>query len=171
MGRLVCVEEDGLYVEGVLEIDASGEVVWEWWMSNHLCAGCDEPTRVDVNSGSGHDKADWVHANSLVYDAEHDVLLLGGAYTSEVYIIDHSAPRERPLLVVEGGVASGSLLYRWGSGRLGEQHDVRVTGCAAGASSSVCFSVFNNGRYRSAGACAFGPDGAQTTSCSGYAYS
>ena len=40
-------------------------------MSNHVCAECaDELRRVDINSGVGHAKADWVHANSLVYDGE-----------------------------------------------------------------------------------------------------
>lgn len=92
LGRTVCDDEAGLYVEAVLEIDTSGQVVWEWYMSNHVCANCSEPTRVDINSGVGHAKADWVHANSLAYDADNDVLLMGGAYTSEVYVIDHAAP-------------------------------------------------------------------------------
>ena len=73
LGREVCDEASGLYVEAILEVDTSGAVVWEWYMSNHLCAGCDEPARVDVNSGVGRAKADWVHANSIAYDAAHDV--------------------------------------------------------------------------------------------------
>ena len=84
---------------------------------------------------------------------------MGGAYTSEVYVIDHAAPSEAPLM---GSSAQPSLLYRFGAARFGEQHDVRVVPCA----NAICFSVFNNGRYRSAGAsCSFGSDGAQTTAC------
>lgn len=111
LGRLVCDDEAGMYVEAVLEIDTSGAVVWEWYLSNHVCAvDCAaDVSRVDINSGEGHAKADWVHANSLVYDAEHDVLLLGGAYTREVYVIDHSAPSETPLMA---GVSAATALGR-----------------------------------------------------------
>ena len=65
-----------MYVEAVLEIDTAGRVVWEWYMSNHLCANCTDVTKVDINSGFGADKADWVHANSIVYDAGLNLLLL-----------------------------------------------------------------------------------------------
>ena len=159
LGRLVCDKAAGLYIEAILEIDTSGRVVWEWYMSNHLCAGCDDPTKVDINSGVGHAKADWVHANSVVYDAQNDLLLLNGAYTSEVYVINHAAPSETPLMIAN---ASRSLLYRFGSARFGEAHDVRVVPCAG----AICFSLFNNGRYRAAGgaACAFDSNGALTTS-------
>lgn len=217
LGRLVCDDEAGMYVEAVLEIDTSGAVVWEWYLSNHVCAvDCAaDVSRVDINSGEGHAKADWVHANSLVYDAEHDVLLLGGAYTREVYVIDHSAPSETPLMAA----GSGSLLLRVGSDRFGEQHDVRLARCAPreaadeahgdgsgngesggaptshmggggysymdegrsdraggysytadggeerGAPERLCFTVFNNGRYRASEMCAFNAtSGAQLAS-------
>jgi len=118
---------------------------------------------VDINSGFGRGRADWIHANSVTFDAAHDVLLLGGAYTSEVYVIDHAAPSETPLVATStagGGTAAGSLLYRFGSSRFGEQHDVRVVAC-----DTICFTVFNNGRYRDATTCAFASDGALQTDC------
>ena len=97
LGRTSCKEEDGLYVEAVLEIDTEGDVVWEWYMSNHVCDGCDNLTKVPINSGSGNEQADWVHANSLVYNAEKDVLLMGGAYTNEVSFFPSShSPTDRP---------------------------------------------------------------------------
>mmetsp|Transcript_7885 Transcript_7885/g.23148 ORF Transcript_7885/g.23148 Transcript_7885/m.23148 type:complete len:1157 (+) Transcript_7885:61-3531(+) len=158
LGRTSCNEGDGLYVEAVLEIDTEGDVVWEWYMSNHVCDGCDNLTKVPINSGSGKQKADWVHANSLVYDAEKDVLLMGGAYTNEVYVINHTSPSETPLM---GDGAPASLLYRFGAGRFGEQHDVRVLPCEDG----LCFTVFNNGRYEKNG-CTFDGNGVQETDCS-----
>ena len=163
LGRRVCDEADGMYVEAVLEIDTSGEVVWEWYLSNHLCsAHCSGHSTVDVNSGVGAAKADWVHANSLVYDAINDVLLMGGAYTSEVYVIDHAAPSEASPRLPPSS-SSSSLLHRIGADRFGEQHDVRVVACADDA---LCFTVFNNGRYRAAGAaCSFGANGTQTSEC------
>ena len=160
LGREECDEAAGMYVEAVLEIDTEGRVVWEWYMSNHLCRGTScagNSRKVDINSGFGRDKADWVHANSLAYDSTHDILLLGGAYTSEVYVIDHSAPSEAPLMVN----GSGSLLYRFGSDRFGEQHDVSVISCEA----AICFTVFNNGRYRDRPACRFDANGTQATDC------
>ena len=161
LGREICDDSAGMYVEAVLEINAAGEVVWSWYMSNHVCSDCaGSTTKVDINSGFGANRADWVHANSLVYDADADVLLLGGAFTSEVYVIDHSAPSEPPLMDGE----SSSLLFRYGSDRFGEQHDVRFAPCSAtAAAGSLCFTVFNNGRYRGEGTCAFDAgSGAQT---------
>ena len=61
LGRRVCDEAAGLYVEAVLELDTKGAVVWEWYLSNHVCADdCEgDLRRVDINSGVGASKADW----------------------------------------------------------------------------------------------------------------
>jgi hypothetical protein len=56
----VCDDAAGLYVEAILEIDTSGHVIWEWYLSNHVCANCSETTLVDINSGVGHARADWM---------------------------------------------------------------------------------------------------------------
>ena len=60
-----------------------------------------------------------------------------------------------------GDGAPASLLYRFGAGRFGEQHDVRVLSCEDG----LCFTVFNNGRYEKSG-CTFDGNGVQETDCS-----
>ena len=75
-----------------------------------------------------------------------------------MYVINHTSPSETPLM---GDGAPASLLYRFGAGRFGEQHDVRVLPCEDG----LCFTVFNNGRYEKSG-CTFDGNGVQETDCS-----
>ena len=75
-----------------------------------------------------------------------------------MYVINHTSPSETPLM---GDGAPASLLYRFGAGRFGEQHDVRVLSCEDG----LCFTVFNNGRYEKNG-CTFDGNGVQSTECS-----
>ncbi|MEE8467117.1 MAG: aryl-sulfate sulfotransferase, partial [Planctomycetota bacterium] len=101
---------------------------------------------------------DWMHTNSIAYDAELDQIVLSVRNFSELWIIDHSTTTEEAA-GHRGGRQNrgGDLLYRWGNpatyraGNAGDQllfgqHDVSwIASDCPGAGNLL---VFNNGKRR-----------------------
>jgi len=102
-----------------------GEVVWEWHLWDHLVQDFDvtlpdfgvvyeHPERVDINYGPPVD--DWIHANSVFYDAEFDHIILSSRTFSELWVIDHSTTTAEAAGHRCGNSGKGGdLLYRWGN--------------------------------------------------------
>jgi hypothetical protein len=107
-------------------------------------------------------QADWLHFNSVAYNAELDQIILSVHQFSEIWVIDHSTTRTEAASS-KGGKSGkgGDLLYRWGNPRayragtvkdqkLFSQHNAHwiPKGCP-GAGNIL---VFNNGMRRTGGA-------------------
>lgn len=118
-GRNPALLEDGeLWSERIIELqpNANGgaDVVWEWRAWDHLIQDFDstktqfgdpalEPHRIDVNFGTPSSAApDWLHMNSIDYNAELNQILVSVPTFDELWIIDKGAP--------EAG-----LIWRWGN--------------------------------------------------------
>jgi hypothetical protein len=103
--------------------------------------------------------ADWLHTNSIDYQAELDLILLSTPNLDEIWVIDHSTTSAEAASHSGGRWGKGGdLLYRWGNparyGRgaksdqkLFAQHDATwLSGPNAGR-----ILVFNNGQGRPEG--------------------
>ena len=70
-----------------------------------------------MNFGTvGNSRADWLHINSVNYNAELDQIILSVPKFDEVWIIDHSTTMQEAASS-SGGLSGrgGKLLYRWGN--------------------------------------------------------
>lgn len=137
--------EDVVWGTCIVEIEPQGvqggQVVWKWEAINHLVQNWDpalpdygepseHPRQLDVNYNTSPTDPDWLHTNSIAYNAELDQIMISSRDFNELWILDHSVPNE------ETSGPNGHLLYRWGNpeayGRgtaadriLYSQHDAR----------------------------------------------
>ncbi|MBN1340705.1 MAG: aryl-sulfate sulfotransferase [Bacteroidales bacterium] len=122
-----------LWMDHILEIEpGSGNIVWEWSSWDHLIQDfdpgmenfgvvTDHPERIDINYNDESvpvpgDIKDWMHVNSIDYNADLDQILISVRNYSEVWIIDHSTTTVEAAGST-GGIygKGGDLLYRWGN--------------------------------------------------------
>ena len=90
------LSDDQLWSDHIVEIApdgaGGGKVVWKWCFWDHLVQEHDEskpnfgrpsehPGRLDVNACPGD--TDWIHVNSISYNAELDQILLSSPNFSE----------------------------------------------------------------------------------------
>ena len=100
---------------------------------------------------------DWLHTNSIDYNAEWDLIVLSTPRMNEIWVIDHGISADEAAWD-DGGRwgRGGDLLYRWGNPRnygagapedqaLFAQHDARWLPSAPG---ELRIQVFNNGGGR-----------------------
>jgi hypothetical protein len=123
--------QDELWMEHILEVEpASGNIVWEWSSWDHLIQDFDptkenygtvayHPERIDINytdDSNPGTRVDWLHVNSVEYNAELDQILISPRNYSEIWIIDHSTTTEEAAGSTGGMYGKGGdLLYRWGN--------------------------------------------------------
>ncbi len=142
----------------------SGEIVWEWNVMDHLIQNFDSTKAnygdvaahtelVDINFTPNNINQDWLHANSIDYNATQDQLVLSIRDLDEIWVIDHSTTTQEAAGHTGGNSGKGGdLLYRWGNPqayRAGSandqvyfgQHDVQWV-----ADSMII--VYNNARSR-----------------------
>ncbi|SFJ31059.1 aryl-sulfate sulfotransferase [Planctomicrobium piriforme] len=78
----------------------------------------------------GFSKGDWMHTNSVAYNAEFDQILISVYEFSEIWIIDHSTTTVEAASHAGGRSGKGGdLLYRWGNPlayRRGENKDQQL---------------------------------------------
>lgn len=162
-----------IWAEKIIEIKPVGsnsaEVVWEWRVMDHLIQDeysdkedygtiSDHPERIDFNSHLINNINDWLHFNSLDYNADLDQILISCHAYSEIYIIDHSTTTSESSGHF-GGVQNmgGDIIYRWGNpqaydrGTPGErtcfkQHDAQWI--PKGYPNEGKVLIFNNGTER-----------------------
>lgn len=122
-----------LWSEKIIEIqpdlvNGGGTIVWEWKVWDHLIQDFDStknnfgvisdfPELIDINFSSGNPtNKDWLHVNSIDYNADLDQILLSNHVFSEIWIIDHSTNSSQAASH-SGGTHNkgGDLLYRWGN--------------------------------------------------------
>jgi hypothetical protein len=118
-----------------------GQVVWKWEAINHVMQDFDSelpnygnpsdyPRQLNVNYQASPNDPDWLHTNSIAYNAELDQIMISSRDFNEFWILDHSVPNQ------ETAGPDGHLMYRWGNpeayGRgttedriLHSQHDAR----------------------------------------------
>lgn len=124
--------EGTLYNEQVVELQPVGSnnatIVWQWDAKDHLIQDFDitknnfgvvenSPERLDVNflNGGGGNK-NWLHVNSMQYDAALDQIVLSSRNLSELWIIDHSTTTQEAASSLGGTYGKGGdFLYRWGT--------------------------------------------------------
>lgn len=110
----------------------------------------------DQDDGGRRGHADWMHTNSIDYDAELDLIAISPRNLGEVWIIDHSTTTEEARGSTGGkqGVG-GDLVWRYGNPvnyHAGEtsdrvafgQHDAQWTR----VDGKPALSIFNNGEGR-----------------------
>jgi hypothetical protein len=103
----------------------SGNIVWEWHAWDHLVQDFDStkanygvisnhPERINVNYGPAD--PDWMHSNSIHYNASLDQIMLSLRSWNELWVIDHSTTTAEAASSVGGNSGKGGdLLYRWGN--------------------------------------------------------
>jgi hypothetical protein len=118
----------GFWSEMLWELRPTGlqeaEIVWEWHAWDHrvqeLDPGkpaygkvADHPRRIDLNYV---DDFEWLHLNSVEYDAAHDQIWLSSRNFNEIWVIDHSTTTAEAASA-QGGQSGlgGRLLGRWGN--------------------------------------------------------
>lgn len=116
-----------LFPEKVVEVDpASSQIVWEWRSWDHIVqdrkpgaatfgAISENPAKIDINYALRPD-GDIMHANGLMYDAEHDLIFLTINHYSEVWVVDHSTTMSEAAGDSGGRFSKGGdLIYRFGN--------------------------------------------------------
>lgn len=145
--------DNTLWSERIIEVKqtgpTSGEVVWSWSSWDHMIQDRDpqkpdhgvireHPERVDINIGGN--RSDWLHMNSVRYNAKRNEVLVSVHNLHEIWVISKE---------------TGNIVYRWGNPlnyqrgtrsdqRLFGQHDARWLD-----EDGTRISIFNNGQARS----------------------
>jgi hypothetical protein len=149
----------------------SGDIVWEWYVWDHLIQDFDSSKNnygvvgdhqelIDINFGDTF-TYDWLHTNSIDYHQEFDQVLISVHNFNEVWIIDHSTTTEEAAGHTGGNYGKGGdLLYRWGNPESYDagtdndqkfffQHD--VSWIKPGYPGAGNILLFNNGNNRPSG--------------------
>ena len=132
MGKDSTQTENPIWCCQITEIEPTGNqggnVVWSWSAWDHLIQDTDpnkpnygviaeNPRKFNINftNGNGPNQgagsSDWMHCNSVDYNAELDQIMISSAKFCELWIIDHNLSTE------EASTDAGDLLYRWGNPR------------------------------------------------------
>lgn len=122
---------DGAQADAIVEVDTSGNVVWEWCFfdhgiqdvdaakSNYVGSGktlADYPGRIDLNLPGRPLRANWLDCNSLDYNDTLDQIVVC-ATRGEFYVIDHGGTfvaGDPSASIAAAASAAGDFLYRFG---------------------------------------------------------
>jgi len=164
-----------LFNEKLVEIKPTGtntaDIVWEWSFWDHLIQDFDStklnfgdvaanPQLLDINflSIGLPTRSDWIHANSVQYNAQLDQVVVSSPFLSEFYVIDHSTSTSEASSHTGGNYGKGGdFLYRWGnpiSYKQGTATDQKLFGqhfvhwIPNGLTDANKILVFNNGKGR-----------------------
>lgn len=164
--------------EKIVELQPYGNdsavIIWEWEVWDHLIQDydvtknnygvvTDHPELVNINYSPQGSLliSDWLHVNSIAYNAALDQIVMSVHNFSEVWIIDHSTTTSEAASHAGGNSGKGGdLLYRWGNPqaygtgtntdkKLFGQHDVNWI--HPGFPGEHDLILFNNGLNRPAG--------------------
>jgi hypothetical protein len=125
------VPASGAQLDTLVEVDASGTIVWEWCFFDHLVqdldpaksnyvgAGktiADHPGRLNINLAGHPLKGDWLHLNSVDYNPTLDQLVFNSVQ-GEFYVVDHGgtfAAGDPAASIAKAASTAGDFLYRFG---------------------------------------------------------
>ncbi len=156
--------------EKIIEFQPVGidqiNIVWEWRFLDHIIQDFDSnaanygdvaahPELLDFNyEDYNMIHSDWIHMNSVAYNADLDHIIMSAKSLGEIYIIDHSTTTAEASGQTGGNSGNGGdFLWRWGNPevyrqglpsdrKLYEQHDAKwVTN---GYLNEGKISIFNN---------------------------
>jgi hypothetical protein len=129
-GRDPATAGNGILGEKIIEIKPIGrdsaKVVWQWDVWDHLVQERDStlanygkvakhPRLFDLNHVLSPGE-DWLHFNSVTYNAALDQVMFSSHHFNEIYIIDHSTSTAQAAAHSGGRYGrGGDLLYRWGN--------------------------------------------------------
>jgi hypothetical protein len=172
-------------MDAIVEVDMQGNVVWEWWFFDHVVQDVDPakanyvgegktiaayPGRININMPGRPLKSDWLHCNSLDYNAESGHIVVNSVQ-GELYVIDHDGTfvaGDPAAGIARAAGAAGDFLYRFGDParyaqgdppRVLENWDTATTGhkqmggshdaqwVRSGLPGAGCIMVFDNGQY------------------------
>lgn len=116
-------------MDGIVEINPEGEIVWEWNIADHLIQDeyldldtygvvSDHPERMDVQAVSSFDWAfgEAFMFNGFDYNEQLDQIIISARKANEIIIIDHSTTTEEAASSMGGRYGrGGDLLFRWGN--------------------------------------------------------
>jgi len=176
---------EGGQMDTVVEVDMQGNVVWEWGFFDHVVQDVDPakpnyvgtgktianyPGRININMPGKPLRRDWLHCNSLDYNAQSGHIAINSVQ-GELYVIDHDGTfvtGDAKASIAKAASPAGDFLYRFGdparyaqgdppkvlenwdsatSGhkQMGGSHD--VSWIPAGLPGAGHLMVFNNGQY------------------------
>ena len=158
------------YSEMILEVNpTTDQIVWEWHAWDHLIQDTDTnllnygtisdyPGRININYAFDGTDPDWLHANSIDYNADLDQIIINSPTFNEFWILDHSTTTAEAADNI-GGISGngGDILYRWGNPQAynrGDstnqvfefQHDAHWI--PSGLPDEGKIMIFNNGQER-----------------------
>ncbi len=129
-GRDPGLLKDCIWSEKILELKPQGKnsaaIVWEWHAWDHLVQEYDSlkknyssvkknPQLIHLNFAVTPD-ADWLHFNSISYNATLDQILVSNRNFSEIFILDHGTTSLEAATHAGGKSGKGGdLLYRYGN--------------------------------------------------------
>jgi hypothetical protein len=123
--------DEGAQMDAIVEVDMQGNVVWEWWFFDHVVqdldptktnyvgAGksiADYPGRINLNLPGRPLRRDWLHCNSLDFNAELDQVVINSVQ-GELYVIDHGntfVAGDPAASIAKARGPAGDFLYRFG---------------------------------------------------------
>ena len=118
-------------MDAVVEVDMSGNIVWEWWFFDHVIQDFDSskanfvasgktiadyPGRLNLNIPGLPVQRDWLHCNSIDYNESLDQILINSV-RGEFYIIDHGntfIAGNPSGSIALAATSAGDFLYRFG---------------------------------------------------------
>jgi len=127
---------------------ATGTIVWEWDLWDHLCQNYDaakdnyvssilqNPQLININNNNS---TDYFHMNGIDYNAALDQITFSSFTFSEIFVIDHSTTTAQAAGHTGGNSGhGGDIIYRWGNP------------AAYGASGTADFKVVHDAHWISA---------------------
>jgi len=125
MGRQSLTGE--IWPDAIVEYDPTGDsVAWEWHFWDHLVQYVDStkpnygvisehPELLNINVGQVQ-QGDWMHCNTVDYNADRDEVVVTSHNLGEFYVIDHSTTTAEAAGHTGGNRGKGGdFLYRWGN--------------------------------------------------------
>ncbi|MEI6502564.1 MAG: aryl-sulfate sulfotransferase [Armatimonadota bacterium] len=172
-------------MDAVVEVDMSGKVIWEWCFFDHVVQDLDAtkpnyvgqgktvaawPGKLNINLPGRPLRKDWLHCNSMDYNAESGHIVINSVQ-GELYVIDHDGTfvtGDPQASLSKAAGTAGDFRYRFGdparysqgdpprimenwdtatSGhkQMGGAHDVHWI--RPGLPGAGHLMVFNNGQY------------------------
>ena len=129
-GRDPATAGNGVLGEKIIELKPIGrdsaKIVWQWEVWHHLVQERDstlpnygkvkqQPRLFHLNYTHAMGE-DWLHFNSIAYNAALDQVMLSSHHLNEFYIIDHSTSTAQAASHKGGRYGhGGDILYRWGN--------------------------------------------------------